>query len=60
MGYLPSLPDTAWTVTVAGMGGRAGEGGSEEELAKLEYERTLQVEETIEEAVRKAIRERLR
>lgn len=32
----------------------------EEELAKLEYERTLQVEETIEEAVRKAIRERFR
>jgi len=32
----------------------------EEELAKLEYERTLKVEETIEEAVRKAIRERLR
>jgi len=32
----------------------------EEELAKLEYERTRQVEETIEEAVRKAIRERLR
>lgn len=32
----------------------------EEELAKLEYQRTLKVEETIEEAVRKAIRERLR
>ena len=32
----------------------------EEELSKLEYERTRQVEETIEEAVRKAIRERLR
>jgi hypothetical protein len=32
----------------------------EEELAKLEYERTRQVEETVEEAVRKAIRERLR
>ena len=32
----------------------------EEELTKLEYESTLQVEETIEEAVRKAIRERLR
>lgn len=32
----------------------------EEELAKLEYERTREVEETIEEAVRKAIRERLR
>ncbi len=32
----------------------------EEELARLEYERTRQVEETIEEAVRKAIRERLR
>jgi len=31
----------------------------EEELARLEYERTRQVEETIEEAVRKAIRERL-
>ncbi len=30
-----SLPDEAWTVTVAGMGGRAGEGGSEEELAAL-------------------------
>jgi len=32
----------------------------EEELARLEYERTRQVEETIEEAVRKAIRERFR
>ena len=32
---LGSLPDTAWTVTVAGMGGRVGEGGSEEELAEL-------------------------
>jgi len=32
----------------------------EEELAKLEYERTRKVEETIEDAVRKAIRERLR
>ena len=32
----------------------------EEELARLEYERTREVEETIEEAVRKAIRERLR
>lgn len=32
----------------------------EEELARLEYERTRQVEETIEEAVRKAIRERHR
>ena len=32
----------------------------EEELAKLEYERTLKVEETIEETVRKTIRERLR
>ncbi len=32
----------------------------EEELSRLEYERTRQVEETIEEAVRKAIRERLR
>jgi DUF917 family protein len=30
-----SLPDEAWTVTVAGMGGRAGEGGTEEELAAL-------------------------
>ncbi len=30
-----SLPEEAWTVTVAGMGGRAGEGGSEEELAAL-------------------------
>jgi len=29
----------------------------EEELSRLEYERTRQVEETIEEAVRKAIRE---
>ena len=32
---LGSLPDTAWTVTVAGMGGRTGEGGTEEELAQL-------------------------
>jgi DUF917 family protein len=32
---LDSLPETAWTVTVAGMGGRAGEGGTEEELAQL-------------------------
>jgi len=32
----------------------------EEELARLEYERTRKVEETIEEAVRKAIRERHR
>ena len=32
----------------------------EEELAKLEFERTLKVEETIEEAVRKAIRDRIR
>ena len=32
---LNSLPETAWTVTVAGMGGRAGGGGNEEELAKL-------------------------
>jgi DUF917 family protein len=32
---LGSLPDTAWTVTVAGMGGRTGHGGSEEELAAL-------------------------
>ena len=32
----------------------------EEELARLEYERTRKVEETIEDAVRKAIRERLR
>lgn len=31
----------------------------EEELARLEYERTRKVEETIEDAVRKAIRERL-
>ncbi len=30
-----SLPDEAWTVTVAGMGGRAGEGGTEEELLEL-------------------------
>ena len=32
----------------------------EEELARLEYERTREVEETIEDAVRRAIRERLR
>lgn len=32
---LDSLPDQAWTVTVAGMGGRASEGGSAEELAAL-------------------------
>jgi hypothetical protein len=32
---LDSLPDAAWTVTVAGMGGRAGEGGTEEELAEI-------------------------
>ena len=32
----------------------------EEELAKLEYERTLNVEKTIEEAVRKATLERMR
>ncbi len=32
----------------------------EEELYRLEYERNLMVEETIEEAVRKAIRDRLR
>lgn len=32
----------------------------EEELSRLEYERTRQVEVTIEEAVRKAIRERHR
>jgi len=32
----------------------------EEELSRLEYERTREVEVTIEEAVRKAIRERLR
>ena len=32
----------------------------EEELSRLEYERTRKVEETIEEAVRKAIRERNR
>ena len=31
-----------------------------EELARLEYERTRKVEETVEDAVRKAIRERLR
>lgn len=30
-----SLPDEAWTVTVAGMGGRGGEGGTEAELAEL-------------------------
>jgi DUF917 family protein len=30
-----SLPEQAWTVTVAGMGGRAGEGGTEEELVEL-------------------------
>ena len=30
----------------------------EEELASLEYERTREVEETIEDAVRRAIRER--
>jgi DUF917 family protein len=30
-----SLPDEAWTVTVAGMGGRGGELGAEEELARL-------------------------
>jgi len=30
-----SLPDDAWTATVAGMGGRAGEGGTAEELAEL-------------------------
>lgn len=30
-----SLPDEAWTATVAGMGGRAREGGTEEELAEL-------------------------
>jgi len=30
-----SLPDEAWTATVAGMGGRGGEGGTEEELAEL-------------------------
>jgi len=32
---LGSLPDTAWTVTVAGMGGRTGEGGTREELEQL-------------------------
>ena len=32
---LDSLPDAAWTVTVAGMGGRAGRGGSPEELKEL-------------------------
>ncbi len=30
-----SLPEDAWTVTVAGMGGRGGAGGTEEELAGL-------------------------
>lgn len=32
---MDSLPDEAWTATVAGMGGRAGAGGTEEELAEL-------------------------
>ncbi|TKJ29762.1 MAG: hypothetical protein CEE40_07310 [Chloroflexi bacterium B3_Chlor] len=32
---LDSLADDAWTVTVAGMGGRASEGGTEEDLAAL-------------------------
>jgi DUF917 family protein len=32
---LDSLPDTAWTVTVAGMGGRARTGGTREELERL-------------------------
>jgi DUF917 family protein len=32
---LNSLSGTAWTVTVAGMGGRAGAGGTEAELAEL-------------------------
>jgi DUF917 family protein len=32
---LGSLPDAAWTVTVAGMGGRAAEGGTREELEQL-------------------------
>ena len=32
---LDSLPDAAWTVTVAGMGGRAGTGGTREELERL-------------------------
>jgi len=30
-----SLPDEAWTATVAGLGGRGGGGGTEEELAEL-------------------------
>ncbi len=30
-----SLPEDAWTATVAGMGGRGGAGGTEEELATL-------------------------
>lgn len=30
-----SLPDDAWTATVAGMGGRGGEGGTDEELTAL-------------------------
>ncbi len=30
-----SLPDEVWTATVAGMGGRGGAGGTEEELAEL-------------------------
>lgn len=30
-----SLPDEAWTATVAGMGGRGGEGSTEKELAEL-------------------------
>jgi DUF917 family protein len=34
-GDVGSLPDEAWTVTVAGMGGRGGRGGTEEELAAL-------------------------
>jgi DUF917 family protein len=32
---LDSLPDAAWTVTVAGMGGRAGRGGTAQELEEL-------------------------
>ena len=30
-----SLPEEAWTATVAGMGGRGGAGGTEEELSEL-------------------------
>ncbi len=32
---IDSLPDDAWTATVAGMGGRGGTGGTEEELEQL-------------------------